>query len=80
MSGYPAGSYRVIKEEELIEGLSYPVFLTTSTSIQIPAIGTPSMTKQFIPVTGGDLTSALEIDARLATSVGSMSLGDPSRD
>lgn len=62
ISDQPAGDYRVAREEELIEGLSYPAYHVISTAMQIPAIGVPSMTKQFIEVSSFDLNAAIERD------------------
>ena len=77
ISDHPAGSYRVLKEEELIEGVSYPAYHAVSTSLQLPAIGIPSMTKQFIPVAGSDLNAALDIDVQ-RTEIGiGAALADP---
>ena len=61
----PAGSYRVTKEEELIEGLSFPAYHVTSSAIEVPAIGVPSATKQQVPITVGELAMALELDSKL---------------
>jgi hypothetical protein len=33
----PAGSYRVVTDEELVEGLSFPVYRRISTMIFVPA-------------------------------------------
>ena len=33
----PAGSYEVVTDEELIEGLSFPVYRRVATSILVPA-------------------------------------------
>jgi hypothetical protein len=33
----PAGEYRVVTDEELIEGLSFPVYRRISTTIFVPA-------------------------------------------
>jgi hypothetical protein len=63
----PAGSYRVTKEEELIEGLSFPAYHVTASAIEVPAIGVPSATKQQVPITVGELTTALELDSKLLT-------------
>ena len=62
ISDQPAGAYRLVSEEELIEGLSHPAYRLTSTRLQIPAIGTPSMTKQFVNVLRIELDAALEQD------------------
>lgn len=69
ISDLPPGSYRVVKEEELIEGVSYPAYRTTTTSLQIPAMGIPGMSKQFIPVTGSDLDAALNADASRTVAI-----------
>lgn len=63
-SNQPAGSYRVTKEEELIEGLSFPAYHTTSSAIEMPAIGVPSAMKQQVPISGDELAMALELDAQ----------------
>jgi hypothetical protein len=60
--GQAAGSYRVTKEEELIEGLYFPAYHVTSTSIEIPAIGVPSLTKQYVPILAAELAEALDLD------------------
>jgi hypothetical protein len=62
LSDQPAGSYRVTKEEELIEGISYPTYRLISSALQIPAIGVPSLTKQFVAIADADLKAALERD------------------
>ena len=61
----PPGDYRISREEELIAEASYAAFRTVSISIQIPAIGTPSLTKQFFNIVGDDLDFALRRDAEL---------------
>ncbi|RYE38421.1 MAG: hypothetical protein EOP21_12215 [Hyphomicrobiales bacterium] len=55
------------KEEELIEGLSFPAYHVTSSTIEVPAIGVPSATKQHVPISGGELTAALELDSNMPT-------------
>jgi hypothetical protein len=66
LSGQAAGSYRVAKEEELIEGLYFPTYHVTSTSIEIPAIGVPSLTRQYVPILAAELADALELDNKAA--------------
>jgi hypothetical protein len=77
LSDQPAGSYRLSKEQELIEGISYPAFRTVSMLLQIPAIDAPSMTTQFIPVTGSDLDAALQLDASRSGTNGPTTHADP---
>lgn len=62
LSGQAAGSYRVTKEEELIEGLYFPAYHVTSTSIEIPAIGVSGLTRQYVPILAAELAEALELD------------------
>lgn len=66
LSGQAAGSYRVTKEEELIEGLYFPAYHVTSTLIEIPAIGVPSLTRQYVPILAAELAEALELDHEAA--------------
>ena len=66
LSGQAAGSYRVTKEEELIEGLYFPAYHVTSTAIEIPAIGVPSLTRQYVPILAAELAEALELDHEAA--------------
>jgi hypothetical protein len=39
----PAGDYRVVTDEELIEGLSFPVYRRVSTVIFVPGQSTSSV-------------------------------------
>jgi hypothetical protein len=39
----PAGDYRVVTDEELIEGLSFPVYRRLSTMIFVPAQFSPDI-------------------------------------
>ena len=39
----PAGDYRVVTDEELIEGLSFPVYRRVSTMIFVPGQSTSSV-------------------------------------
>ena len=38
----PAGDYRIVTDEELIEGISFPVYRRVSTMIFVPAQGSAS--------------------------------------
>jgi len=66
LSNQPAGSYRAVNEEELLEGLSFTAYRAVSTTLQLPAIGIPSMTKQYLSVSGEDLRAALDLDLQEA--------------
>jgi hypothetical protein len=67
ISDHPAGSFRVVKEEELIEGLSFAAYRATSISLQLPAIGVRGTTQQFVAVSHHDLDAALDADSQMAT-------------
>jgi hypothetical protein len=41
----PAGDYRVVTDEELIEGLSFPVYRRVATMMFVPAQSCPSVEK-----------------------------------
>lgn len=72
----PAGSYRVTREEELIEGLSFPAYHVTSMALQLPSTGTTSMSKKFIPISVAEFDAALDSDSR-ETLKGSQQQSDP---
>lgn len=68
ISDHPAGSFRVVRDEELIEGLSFTAYRAISVSVQMPAFGSPGATQQFIEVSGHDLDLALDADSRMISS------------
>lgn len=57
----PAGSYRVTTDEELIEGLSFPVYRRVATMIFVP--GRSSGSHEMLVVDPADLKDAQERDA-----------------
>lgn len=65
ISNHPAGSFRVVKEEVLIEGLSYSAYRAVSISLQMPAIGARGAVQQFVEVSGHDLDVALDADSQM---------------
>ena len=56
----PAGSYRVATDEELIEGLSFPVYRRVATMIFVPGQHTTSL--EMLSVDPAELRSAREKD------------------
>jgi hypothetical protein len=62
----PAGAYRLMIEEEMIEGLSFAAYRRVSTTLEIPALGMEAARKQYIQIAADDLDAALEAD-RLRT-------------
>jgi hypothetical protein len=58
----PAGDYRVVTDEELIEGLSFPVYRRVSTMIFVPATQGASAIAM-VTIDPLDLRGALDRDA-----------------
>jgi hypothetical protein len=57
----PAGAYEVLTDEELIEGLSFPVYRRVSTMIIVPAPRTTSI--EMLTIDPRELQAALNRDA-----------------
>ena len=58
----PAGDYRVKTDEELIEGISFPVYRRTATMIFVPAQGR-SNSVEMVTIDPTALRDALVLDA-----------------
>jgi len=59
----PAGSYRVVTDEELIEGISFPVYRRVGTAIFVPG-PTPGISSiEMVTIDPRDLKAALDRDA-----------------
>jgi len=58
----PSGSYEVITDEEMIEGLSFPAFRRIATMIMVPAAEQNS-TMEMISIGSVDLSDAQRTDA-----------------
>jgi hypothetical protein len=56
----PAGNYRVVTDEELIEELSFPVYRRVSTMIFVPALSASSF--EMVAIDPQDLQAAQERD------------------
>jgi hypothetical protein len=60
----PAGTYRLVIEEETIEGLTFLAYQRKATMLHVPvALGSPSLGEIYF-VTAAELAAALEADAR----------------
>jgi hypothetical protein len=57
----PAGDYRVMTDEELIEGLSFPVYRRVATIILVPAAQASSV--EMVTVDPADLEASQDRDA-----------------
>jgi hypothetical protein len=58
-----AGTYRLLVDEELIEGLSFPAYRRTATHLEIPALGVNIGTRQLLQVHPRDVEEAMKKDA-----------------
>jgi hypothetical protein len=58
----PAGDYRVVTDEELIEGISFPVYRRVSTAIFVPG-PTHASSLEMVSIDPLDLRTALVKDA-----------------
>ena len=63
----PAGSYRVSTDEELIEGLSFPVYRRVATLIFAPGRNLTSL--EMLSIDPADLQAAQESDAAPPSAV-----------
>ena len=59
----PPGAYEVITDEEMIEGLSFPVFRRVATMIMVPAAGPRNSAMEMISIGSVDLSDAQRMDA-----------------
>jgi hypothetical protein len=59
----PAGEYEVLTDEELIEGLSFPVYRRVSTMIIVPAPPPYTTSIELLAVDPSELQAALNRDA-----------------
>jgi hypothetical protein len=59
----PAGTYEVITDEEMIEGLSFPAYRRVATNIIVPAAASPGTTTEMISIGAVELSDAQRIDA-----------------
>jgi hypothetical protein len=57
----PPGNYQVVTDEELIEGLSFPVYRRVSTAIIVP--GEQASSVEMVAIDPGDLQAAQNSDA-----------------
>ena len=65
----PAGSYEVITDEELIEGLSFPVYRRVATMMLAPGQSSQAASMEMLSIDPLDLAAALERD-KLAVEAG----------
>ena len=59
----PAGTYRLVTEEEQIPGLSFVAFQRVTTLLHLPANPSPGCTRHVVAVLPDELAAALAADA-----------------
>jgi hypothetical protein len=59
----PAGTYRLVTEEEEIPGLSFVAFRRTATLLHLPALTTTGDTHQVVSVDSLEWATIVEADA-----------------
>ena len=60
----PAGTYRLVEEEEEIAGLSFVAFRRVATLLHVPADPAPGDTCHVVPVSPDELAQVLAADAK----------------
>lgn len=65
----PPANYRVVTDEELIEGLSFPAYRRASTAIFVPAESGCAV--EMVTIDPSDLQAAIDRDARERIDCGS---------
>lgn len=59
----PAGSYEVVTEEQLIEGLSFPAYRRLSTMMLVPGQSSRAASVEMLNIDPRDLAAAQDRDA-----------------
>jgi len=59
----PAGTYRLVTEEEQIPGLSFTAYRRTASLLHLPADPVPGGTRQVVSILPDELAEALAADA-----------------
>ena len=60
----PAGTYRLVTEEEEIDGLSFVAFRRTATLLHLPALAAGGVTHQVVTVDPVEWAAIVEADGR----------------
>ncbi len=63
-SPQPAGTYRLVTDEEEVLGLSFLAFRRVATMLHIPAVSISNGTSQVFRIDPDELAAAVEADAR----------------
>jgi hypothetical protein len=66
----PAGEYDVVTDEELVEGLSFPVYRRVSTMMFVPALSHRASSVEMVTIDPAALQAARDRDAKAASPSG----------
>jgi hypothetical protein len=67
-SPQPAGTYRLVVEEEAIPDLTFLAYRRTATMLHVPAVAVASPTEQVFFVDAAELAAALAADQQAGTT------------
>ena len=67
--GLPAGTYDVLVEEELLQGLTFEAYRRTATYLKVPGRGAHAGRTEFRSITDNDLIKALSRDAAIPATI-----------
>lgn len=65
----PAGDYEVVTDEELVEGLSFPVYRRVATMMLVPAQSSQGRSFEMLTVDPRDLATAVKRDELVSKDV-----------
>ncbi len=68
----PAGTYRVVIDEEEILGLSFIAYQRMATMLHTPALGVLQGAHEVFSISSAELETAMETDARIEPSYSNM--------
>jgi hypothetical protein len=60
----PAGTYRLITDEEELSGLSFITYRTVLAMLQLPALGLPTLSCRMVQISLDDLDACICADRR----------------
>ena len=76
----PPGAYRVVTDEELIEGISFPVYRRVSTMMFVPSPSRHASAVEMVTIDPVDLQAAQEKDAAARQTPGEPGPGPQTRE